>query len=91
MNLQEYQLFNQLEGMLWLVIGVALLFHYLATRLRNRLTLIASLAFLVFGYSDFLESQNRTWPPSLWLLGLKGLCFLTFLLCYLQYRKSRKQ
>jgi len=91
MNLQQYLLFNHIEALVWLGIGAAFLIYSVATRFQNRLAVITALAFLVFGCTDFLECESRAWWRPLWLLGLKALCVLTFLLCYLQYRKSRKQ
>lgn len=90
MDVGQYLFFNLLEGLLWCAIGAAFLLHAAAGKFRNRLALLVALAFFVFGLTDFIERETLAWWRPLWLLALKGACVLTFLLCYLQYRKNRR-
>lgn len=59
MNLQQYLLFNHIEALVWLSIGAAFLIYSVATRFKNRLAVIAAVAFFVFGCTDFLECESR--------------------------------
>lgn len=62
-----YELFNQIEGLLWIAIALALPFVIRASERRQRVWLfLASAAFVAFGISDFFEATTRRGMPG-WL------------------------
>jgi hypothetical protein len=56
----------------------------------NRLAIVASVLFLLFGLSDLVEAQTGAWWRPWWLLMWKGLCIVGLAGCYIKYRKLRK-
>jgi hypothetical protein len=69
-----YQLFNALEGLMWMGIAVAVPF-VLKPKTRQGISAIAaaSLGFVLFGISDFLEAPTNGQLPA-WLWLFKILC-----------------
>lgn len=79
---------NFLEGFLW--IAVSLTFGIMAYRTpgpKRWLWQLLAAAFLLFGISDFIETQTGAWWKPWWLLVMKGSCILIFLYAMWRYRK----
>ncbi len=85
------QIFNLCEGVLWLSIAVILLCRSIRPSIHRTLLRVSGVAFLLFGFSDFIEIFTRAWfcPPA--LLILKTTCVITFIACFILYRQSRKK
>ncbi len=81
---------NYLEGVFWISVGLVL---GIAGRRSNpgfkKLSLIASVLFVLFGISDFIEAQTGAWWRPLWLLAWKGMCLIALAWCYWKYRQIK--
>ena len=89
-SLSPYELFNYLEGGIWIVVAVALPFRFsFDSKPRKIGLLISAVGFVVFGVSDFLEATRQAAIP-LWLWGLKvvsGIMILCGRYTYIGWRK----
>ncbi len=69
-----YSLFNNIEGLLWLfVAGFVFVKTPYSTRQQQLSINLATLGFLAFGLTDFLEANYEAHVP-LWLYALKISC-----------------
>lgn len=79
-SLSPYEIFNYLEGGIWLVVAVVLPFRYSSdSKSRKMGLLIAAVGFVAFGISDFLEATRQAEIP-LWLWGMKVFCGMMLLI-----------
>ena len=82
---------NLIECALWCAIGAGFLIRA-ALRRDHRVTeVIASVTFLLFGLSDFVESHTGAWWRPWWLLVWKGVCLLVFLILLVRYIREKKR
>jgi hypothetical protein len=80
-TLSTYEAFNYLECVAWLVIAAALPWKFRACPASQRAAVTrASLAFVVFAISDFLEAPTHGLLPP-WLWAWKILCVTYLLKC----------
>lgn len=87
MNIAE---FNYIESILWFIIALGLLiksFKLGKSDTYFKICLIASIAFVAFGISDIIEAQTGAWWRPFSLLALKVSCVVTFVLCFIQFKK----
>ncbi|HEX8463663.1 MAG TPA: hypothetical protein VF627_03510 [Abditibacterium sp.] len=78
--------FNLLEGGLWLAMAAIFAFKSLTNSAPlRRIFGVLALAFLAFGFSDFIEARTGAWWRPLWLLGLKGGCIAVFVFGFGRY------
>jgi hypothetical protein len=90
MGLHEW--FNLGEGILWITIGTALLISVTFYHARwLRLRIVAALAFVLFGISDFIEMQTGSWWKPIWLLAIKACCVISLAICWWVYARSKTQ
>jgi hypothetical protein len=70
---------NLLEAGLWASIAVVLGIKAIKAEIElRRIYLVTSVAFLVFGISDLVESRTGSWWAPPWLLLLKLSCIVVF-------------
>ncbi|MBI2374880.1 MAG: hypothetical protein HYV07_12860 [Deltaproteobacteria bacterium] len=81
--------FNLVEGTLWCAIGLAFLWRAGRAKGVQALARAAGATYIVFGFSDFVESRTGAWFRPWWLLVWKALSILTLLALYLRYRRTR--
>lgn len=85
-------IFNYFESMLWFAIALSV---FVKSRITNQelktLAVMVSVTFVLFGISDLVEASTGAWWRPLWLLGLKGLCVLSFIYCWIKYIKIKNQ
>lgn len=90
--MNHYQLFNNIEGYLWLITAIALR-RIVPIRAKRHHTAcnIAIFGFILFALSDFLEA-SLTREFRLWLWLLKISCGVIFLIARIYYigRKNIK-
>jgi len=80
-----YETFNYFECAAWLVIAAVLPFWFRASPAGQRRVIVrASLTFVVFGISDFLEAPTLGRLPA-WLWAWKLLCATYLLKCRYDY------
>lgn len=83
--------FNRFEAALWFAISAVfaarLMFSVWTRRSWPLLETVLSFAFAAFGASDLIETSTGAWWRPWWLLELKGGCILTFVACYIVYRR----
>lgn len=82
--------FNYIESALWFTIALGLLvqsFKLGKSDAYFKICIIASVAFVAFGVSDIIEAQTGAWWRPFSLLVLKASCVLTFVLCFIKYKK----
>ncbi|WP_437226357.1 hypothetical protein SH661x_004542 [Planctomicrobium sp. SH661] len=73
-GLTWYQLFNDVEAVLWGIASITVLFKTpCSTPQQVWAARLGALSFFVFGITDLIEAAHETWIP-LWLWGLKCLC-----------------
>ena len=81
---------NLIEGIVWIVISVCFGVSLLRPGYRWAKT-VATINFLVFGLSDFVEMRTGAWWQPWWLLAWKGTCVVVMLVQLLLYvRRSSK-
>jgi hypothetical protein len=80
---------NHIEAGLWTVIGTGFLLHALLKR-GDTISLVASGAFLLFGFSDVIETRMGAWWRPWWLLVMKGSCVLVFLVLLARHLRDRR-
>lgn len=81
---------NYLEAALWIVIGIGFLLHAMIKR-GGASSLVASVAFLLFGVSDLIETRTGAWWRPWWLLALKGACLAVFLVLLARHVAARRR
>ncbi len=84
-----HSVFNYIESVFWIIISLIL---FLKTRgkikVKPEVRYIAVISFFLFGISDIIEVQSGAWWTPWWLLLLKFICILSFIFCFVQYKKS---
>lgn len=83
---------NFAEGCMWLVIASAFVVYRKRWMhsMYERNAKIASISFLLFGISDFVEMYHPGYMhEERWLLLWKGVCVLVFIWCLWQYYALR--
>ena len=83
------QIFNLCEGIMWVVIALILAIKAVKQRKYRRFSIWASVSFLLFGISDFIEMKTGAWWEPWPLLLLKAICVASFLACLVSYRKCK--
>ncbi len=84
------QIFNLCEGVLWVSIATALIYHASRNGLPCKLAVGAAFSFALFGISDFIEIGTRAWYSPWPLLALKIACVISLLAhLYLRVRATR--
>lgn len=68
--------FNLVEGVFWIGMGVWVLGIRRLVRARRQVVLAFSL--IAFGVSDFVEMRSGAWWTPWWLLVWKGICVGVF-------------
>lgn len=86
--------FNLIEGVVWCLIALVLFHRYLFFSVEakyKKLLWQASLVFLLFGISDFIEIKTGSWwnPPS--LFALKAACVLAMGWLFKRYLDYTKE
>src|SRR5438874_12566555 len=81
---------NYLECVLWCAIGAGFFIRALLRSEARRDVTLAGVTFLFFGISDFVEAHTGAWWRPWWLLVLKGLCLLVFLILLVRYARERR-
>ncbi len=80
-----YEIFNKVEGIIWVIIALSLPFFVRAISARQRFSIAAaSVGFTLFGVSDFIEAPLRGQRPS-WLWAFKIPCAAWILSCRFFY------
>lgn len=84
------QIFNLLEGILWISISVIMVVRSTGHATHRTLLRVSGFAFFLFGLSDFIEIFTRAWfrPPA--LLMLKVACVITLMSCFIVFRRGAK-
>jgi hypothetical protein len=68
------QSLNFLEGILWVFIGVILACYAIRKTDFRRIQIGASVSFVLFGISDFIEIRTGAWYTPWTLLAFKAAC-----------------
>src|SRR5436305_2305342 len=88
---RAFQVSNYIEACLWTSIGLAFtLAAFRQVGISRKHCCIAAITFILFGFSDLVESTTGAWYRPLWLLIWKGLCLLVFAWLLMKYLKERK-
>lgn len=86
-----YAPFNRYEAAFWFVLSAIFAGRVVVVLVTRRsspaLEFVLSIAFAAFGVSDLIEVSTGAWWRPWWLLLLKGACVLTFVACYVVYRR----
>lgn len=85
-------LFNYGEAALWFTISlIAFLRRKNDNSKLTQLAITVSISFFFFGISDLIEANTGVWWQPWWLLVLKALCILSFVICWYKYRQIIKE
>lgn len=80
-----YVIFNRLEGAAWIAVAIGLPFVVRPATARQKWSVFgASLGFVLFGVTDFLEAPLRGQLPA-WLWIFKIVCAALILSCRFSY------
>ena len=90
-RLEPDQAFNFFEGLLWTAIGVAFAWHAFRKAEYRRLQVGASVSFILFGISDFIEMRTGAWYIPWTLFLLKAACVISFLSLLRIYMITKKK
>jgi hypothetical protein len=83
---------NLIEAALWLVVSIV--FALKAIRASGGLRqvfCILAVSFAVFGITDLIESETGAWWRPLWLLALKAICVVGFVVGFSAYYKITRR
>jgi len=82
-------IFNLCEGSLWLVIAAVIAWKLRKSAPAARIYWLLPPAFFVFGISDFIESRTGAFWDPWWLLVMKTVCVIVFVVAGLRYRRDK--
>ena len=90
-RLEAGQAFNFFEGILWTLIGILFAWRAVRQNEYRGLQIGASVSFLLFGISDFIEMRTGAWYSPWSLFVLKATCVLSFLILLRVYMNTKKK
>ena len=82
-------MFNLCEGCLWLAIAAVIAVKLRRAPRVERLHWLLPPAFALFGISDFIESRTGAFWEPWWLLVMKTLCVVVFVVVGIHYRRGK--
>ncbi len=85
------QIFNLFEGIFWILISIVLISRIRRFPKYRDLLIVGSIAFFVFGITDFIEIYTRAWYQPWFLLLLNAVCVITLFTCLALYFRRRKE
>ncbi len=91
---QIFTIFNTVEAVLWFFMALYIFYQLLKEGRKGKyfkILAVAGTTFIAFGLSDLIELQTGAWWRPLGLLVLKAGCLCVFFLCYLAYRRIKKE
>lgn len=83
--------YNAVEAGIWALFALG--FAIEAMRMHGVVrawAVVLSVAFLAFGFSDYIEMSTGAWWQPIWLLILKVACVATFVVAGYRYWRARK-
>ena len=83
-------LFNSVEAVFWITIGMMVWMRTRVSVRFQRLGRKASIWFVLFGISDIFEVFTGAWYRPLSLLLLKAACIVALIACGFAYRKRSR-
>src|SRR5688572_4307251 len=89
----SYNLFNKLEALFWMVLGIILFVRLLyVPKAFKENTVYAGIVFCIFGVSDILEILigGIFEPDQYWLLAIKAVCLIALVGLFINYFIIRK-
>ena len=90
-RLEAGQAFNFFEGILWTLIGILFAWRAVRQNEYRGLQIGASVSFLLFGISDFIEMRTGAWYSPWSRFVLKAACVLSFLILLRVYMNTKKK
>ena len=90
-RLEAGQAFNFFEGILCTLIGILFAWRAVRQNEYRGLQIGASVSFLLFGISDFIEMRTGAWYSPWSLFVLKAACVLSFLILLRVYMNTKKK
>ena len=85
--MDELAIFNSLEAIFWMVLGIVVFWKSRTIRQDSRLGSYAAGWFFLFGISDVFEAMTGAWWRPWPLLVLKATCILALLTCGVLYQR----
>lgn len=90
-KMTAFEIVNWMEVFLWPILGLACVIgEKVKTGTTSLMIWVLGGAFMVFGFSDYLELRTGAWWRPLGLLLLKASCLAVFLGVGVRYRRLQK-
>lgn len=86
-----HRVFNLVEGVLWVGIGIVLLWRSRSPQGVRFPIIVAGVTFILFGISDFIEIRTGSWFEPPWLLLWKVGCVVSLVSCLIWYLVDRRK
>ena len=88
---ETHKFFNLVEGLIWVGVGIVLLWNSRSFERVRSPTVLAGVAFILFGVSDFIEIRTGSWFEPVWLLIWNGACVVSLVSCLVWYLALRRK
>lgn len=85
--------FNYIESGLWFLLAVIVLGAMVRGGRSSAyfsVMVVAFFSFVAFGISDIIEAHTGAWWRPIWLLGLKAVCVVVLVGCYIRYKQIKR-
>ena len=86
-----HRLFNWIEGAIWMGVGSVLAWKHRRWHKSNLPALVAAVAFVLFGITDWIETQTGSWFRPTWLLVWNVGCVVALVACYVWHRREKRR
>ena len=87
-----HKVFNLVEGVIWIAIGIALIWKSRSLERARSPAILAGVTFILFAVSDFIEIRTGSWYQPAWLLLWNVTCvasLVSSLIWYLAVRRKQ--
>ena len=86
-----HKVFNLVEGVIWIAIGIALIWKSRSLERARSPAILAGVTFILFAVSDFIEIRTGSWYQPAWLLLWNVTCVASLVSCLIWYLALRRK
>ncbi len=88
---ESNRIFNLVEGLIWVCVGLVLLWRSRSCEPARSPTILAGATFILFGVSDFIEIRTGSWYQPVWLFIWNVACVASLVSCLVWYLSLRRK